>query len=225
MEISNIKYVSDTILNSLDILVNSDCQSGKYSLSKIKELSKNTDILFLLEKGKPIYFLLLDLFTKHKTIYIHDVCLSKLHRGKGLFKKSLLLLKKYYSGKGYTSFTLDASYSTKEEGLDQRARIHIFHSAGFYINPESGYFTTSGDYNIIKTIVLLNNKEIVEIQKRDGDKYYVKNNKDQLRIVDINQIEKCFDSELNQIECPMIMNISSSGGKKNITRRIKKKSS
>jgi len=43
MEIHNIKDVSDTILNSLDILGNKDCQPGKYSLIEIREMAKNTD--------------------------------------------------------------------------------------------------------------------------------------------------------------------------------------
>lgn len=220
MEIHNIKDISDTILNSLDILANKDCQPGKYSLLEIRKMAKNTDILFLLEKEKPVYFLLLDLFTKHKMIYIHDVCVSKLHRGKSLFKKSLAFLKEYYLKKGYTDFTLDASDSTKEEGLNQKARIHIFHSAGFDVNTETGYFTESGDYKVIKTLVLLDNDEIAEVQKKEGDKYYVKN-KTKEYSVNINQIEKCLDSELNQISCPMIMHFSSRGGKR--TRKMRNK--
>jgi hypothetical protein len=181
---------------------------------------KNTDVLYLLEKDKPVYFLLLDLFTKHKMIYIHDVCVSRLHRGKKLFKKSLSFLKTYYLKKGYNSFTLDASDSTKEEGLDQKARIHIFHSAGFDINTETGYFTASGHYKLIKTIVLLDNDEIAEIQKKEGEKYYVKNNEGINYTVNINQIEKCLDSELNPIPCPMIMNASS--GMKNTKKKTRK---
>jgi len=213
MKIQNIKDISDTILNSLDILANRDCQPGKYSLTKLRSISKNTDILYLFEEDTPVYFLLLDLFPKHKMVYIHDVCVDKLHRGKKLFKKSLTFLKKYYLKKRIQSFTLDASDSKKEEGFDQKARIHIFHSAGFDINTKTGYFTPSGDYKTIKTTVLLNNNEIVKIQKKDGNKYYVKNEEGKEYIANINQIEKCFDSELNQISCPMIMNISISIGK------------
>ena len=217
MEIHNIKDIPDNILNKLDIVLNKDCQPGKYSLIKIREMAKNTDILYLFEKDTPVYFLLLDLFPKHKNIYIHDVCVNKLHRGKSLFKKSLPFLKKHYSKKGFNNFTLDASDS-KEEGLNQKIRIHIFHSAGFDINTETGYFTKTGDYKIINTIVLLDNNEIVEIQKQRGNKYYVENNKGAQYYIDINQIEKCFDAESNQISCPMIMNFS---GKKRKTRRAK----
>jgi hypothetical protein len=208
MEIRNIKDISDSILNRLDILAKKDCQPGKYSLTKISELSKNTDVLYLFEKDTPVYFLLLDLFEKHKTVYIHDVCVNKLHRGKHLFKKSLSFLKKYYLKKGYTSFTLDASDSAKEEGFDQKARIHIFHRAGFDVNTETGYFTKSGEYKIIKTTVLLDTNEIVEIQKKENGKYYVKNTTDDIYPIHIGQIEKCFDSDLNQVSCPMIMHIS-----------------
>ncbi len=176
-------------------------------------------MLYLFEGNIPVYFLLLDLFVKHKNVYIHDVCVNKSHRGKGIFKESLKFLKKYYLKKGYKTFTLDASDSTKEEGLNQKIRIHIFHSAGFDINTETGYFTKSGDYTIMKTMVLLDNKEKVEIQKRIGNTYYVKNSKGEQYKINIDQIERCFDSESNFISCPMIMNIKTSRGR---TRRNKK---
>jgi len=207
-------------------MINRDCQPGKYSLDKIRDMSKNTDVLYLFEKATPICVLLLDIFTNHKMIYIHDVCVAKLHRGKGLFKKSLDFLKKHYSKKGYTQFTLDASDSTKEKGLDQKARIHIFHSAGFDINTETGYFTNSGEYKVIKTMVLLDNNEIVEIQKKEGDNYYVKNDMGKKYSVDIGQIEKCLDAELNQISCPMIMHASSrkvKRAKRKMQRKTQKK--
>ena len=209
----------DDILHSLDILTNKDCQPGKYTLTKIREIAKNTDVLYLLEKDKPIYFLLLDLFTKHKMIYIHDVCASKLHRGKGIFKKSLAFLKDHYSKKGFTNFTLDASDSKKEEGLDQKARIHIFHSAGFDINPETGYFTESGEYEIIKTNVLLDTGKKAEIQSMDGDKYVVKDRSGKVSSVSIDQIEKCYDSKSHQLSCPMIMPIKAGGNKRKTRRR------
>jgi len=214
MEIHNIKDIPDEFLNKLDTLANKDCQPGTYTLVELREMAKNTDVLYLLEKDTPIFFLLLDIFDKHKMIYIHDVCVSKLHRGKSLFKKSLTFLKTHYMKKGYTHFTLDASDSTKEIGLNQKARLHIFHSAGFDVNTETGYFTHTGDYKVIKTMVLLDNKEIVEIQKRDGEKYYVKNDEEKTYVVNIKQIEQCLDSELNQISCPMIMYISAGGGQK-----------
>jgi GNAT superfamily N-acetyltransferase len=224
MEIHNIKDVSDDILNSFNKVMNSDCQAGKYSLVEVRDMAKNTDILYLFEGTVPVYFLLLDLFVKHKNVYIHDVCVNKSHRGKGLFKESLKFLKKYYLKKGYTNFTLDASNSTKEEGLNQKIRIHIFHSAGFDINTETGYYTKSGDYNIIKTIVLLDNKEKVEIQKRNGDTYYVKNDRGEQYKINIDQIEQCFDSESNPLSCPMIMNMKmkTDGGRRRRTRRNKK---
>jgi hypothetical protein len=218
MEIHSLKGVSDDILSSFDKMLNRDCQAGKYSLTEIRKVATNTDILYLFDKDTPVYFLLLDVFHKHKTVYIHDVCVNKLHRGKSLFKKSLSLLKEYYTTRGYTNFTLDASYSI-EEGLDQKARIHIFHSAGFHINTETGYFTEAGDYNIINTLILLDNKEIVEIQRKEGDDYYVKNKKGKVYSIKINQIEKCLNSELNQIPCPMIMYIKGRGGKRKTLKR------
>jgi GNAT superfamily N-acetyltransferase len=219
MEIHNIKDISDDILISFNKVLNRDCQPGKYSLVEIRDMAKNMDILYLFEGDIPVYFLLLDLFVKHKNVYIHDVCVNKSHRGKGIFKESLKFLKKYYLKKGYKTFTLDASDSTKEQGLNQKIRIHIFHSAGFDINTETGYYSKSGEYNTMKTMVLLDNKEKVEIQKRHGDTYYVKNNKGEQSKINIDQIERCFDSESNLISCPMIMNIKTSRGR---TRRNKK---
>ena len=207
MEIHDIKEVSDKVLLILDKMMRRDCQHGKFSLVKIKELAKNTDILYIIENEVPIYFLLLDRFDKHKTVYLHDVCASKKHRGRGVFKESITFLKKYYSKKGFKSFTLDASDSTKEAGLNQKARIHIFHSAGFDINTETGLFNKAGDYSIIKTVVLLDNGETVEIQKKTGDKYSVKNKSGKEYSVTIEQIERCFDSDGKQISCPMIMKI------------------
>ena len=215
MKIDNIKAIPDDILNRLNELMNTDCQPGKFSLIDIRDkYSKNTDVLYLFEKDTPVYFLLLDLFVKHKTVYIHDVCVNKLHRGKSLFKKSLAFLKEYYLKEAYTHFTLDASDSVKEEGLNQKARIHIFHSAGFDINTETGYFTESGEYNIIKTRVQLDNKEIAEIQKKEGDTYIVRNDKGKTYSIKINQIEHCLDADSNQISCPMIMDIGSKGGRR-----------
>ena len=219
MEIHNIKDVPDPILIRLNELMNTDCQPGKFSLIDIRDkYSKNTDVLFLFEKDTPVYFLLLDLFVKHKTVYIHDVCVNKLHRGKSLFRKSLTFLKDHYVKKGYATFTLDASDSTKEEGLNQKIRIHIFHKAGFDINTETGYFTETGDYTIIKTRVLLDTKEIVEIQKKEGkegDTYIVRNDKGKTYSIKINQIEQCLDAESNQLSCPMIMELGTKGGRDN----------
>ena len=216
----NIKDISDTILNKLDVMMNRDCQAGKFSLIDIRDkYSQNMDILYIIKSGEPVYFLLLDIFPKHKNVYIHDVCVNKLHRGKGIFKKSLAFLKGHYSKKGFTNFTLDASHSTKEEGLDQKARIHIFHSAGFDINPETGYFTESGEYEIIKTSILLDTGKRVEIQSMDGDKYIVKDKSGNVSSVSIDQIEKCYDSKSHQLSCPMIMSIRRSGGNKTRKRK------
>lgn len=221
MEIKDINDVSDDILKDLDKLAKKDCQPGKYSLIELRKMVKNMDVLYLLEKGKPIYFLLLDLFTKHKMVYIHDVCLKKSHRGKGVFKQSLAILKGHYLAKGFTSFTLDASDSVKEKGLDQKARIHIFHSAGFDVNKETGYFTGSGEYKVIKTRVLLDTKEVVELQENKGDVYHVQNAKGEKYEINIGEIEKCLDAELQPISCPMIMHLSKTRGRK-LPRKTRK---
>ena len=65
---------------------------------------------------------------------------------------------------------------------------------------------------MIKTKVVLDTKEIVEIQKKEGDAYLVKNKKGEESSVTIDQIEKCLDSELHPISCPMILHISSKKG-------------
>jgi len=205
MEIHKIKDVSDNILNSLTTMMNASCQKGKYSLVKIRDkYSNNMEILYIFEKDEPVYFLLLDIFPKHKSVYLHDVCVGTSHRGKGIFKKSIAFMKKHYSKLGFTNFTLDASDSEKEEGLDQVARIYIFHSAGFDINPETGIFKSTGEYSIFKTIVLLDNGEKVEIQKKVGNKYSVKNKEGETYNIGIDQIQKCYNGS-KQISCPMIM--------------------
>ena len=224
MELHNIKDVPDDILTKLNTMMNRDCQAGKFTLSEIRDTySKNTDIVYIIEKGEPVYFLLLDRFNKQKTVYIHDVCLNNQYRGKGIFKKSLAFLKDHYSKIGFKSFTLDASDSTKEEGLNQKARIHIFHSAGFDINTETGYYKESGDYEIIKTVALLDNGDKVEIQERSGDTYLVKNAKGDEYSITIDKIEKCYDSESNQLSCPMILTLPKMGGRKKRKSRITRK--
>jgi len=225
MEIHPIKSIPDAILTSLYTLMNSDCQPGKYSLIEVKQLSKNTDVLYLFEKDTPVYFLLLDLFPNHKNVYIHDVCVNTAHRGKSLFKQSIPFLKEQYGKQGFTSLTLDASDSTKETGLNQKARIAIFHKAGFDVNTETGYFTASGDYEVIKTTVVLDNGDIVEIQKKEGEHYHVKNKEGNESIIKIHQIKQCLDSHLNPLPaCPMILPISFHGGKRTRLNRKSRKS-
>jgi hypothetical protein len=175
MELRSIKDTPDDILDVLTDMMNRDCQPGKFSLKELRDTySKNTDILYIVKKNVPIYFLLLDVFPIQKMVYLHDICLSKLHRGKGIFKKSIAYLKKYYSKKGMLTFTLDASDSTKEEGLDQKARLHIFHSVGFDVNPETGFFKKTGEYAVIKTHVRLDTGMRVIIQDKKDDTYTVK---------------------------------------------------
>jgi hypothetical protein len=227
MEIYNIKRVPDAILEKLTTLMNRDCQPGKFSLVEIRDkYSKNTDVLYIIENGEPVYFLLLDHFPKHKSVYIHDVCVSKTARGQGLFKRSLGFLKTYYTERGFTHFTLDASDSTKEAGLDQKARLRIFSCAGFHINTETGYYTADGGYEIVATTVLLSNGETATILGRVGDEYRVASasasgEKNQYT-VSINQIEKCFDGADNQISCPMIMMLPTAAGGKSKSRRRNK---
>jgi len=203
MEIHHLADTSDDILNKLDVLVK-DCEPG-FPLVKVRELAKqnkiNTDILFFFDTDEPIYMVLLDIFPRHKMIYIHDVCGSKSHRGKGLFKISLAFLKQHYP-ESYM-FTLDASH-IKKDGLDQKARIHIFHSAGFDINPETAYFTESADYNIIKTRVVFDSGKIGEIQKKEGDTYIVTSEGKEVRLK-IDQIDQCLGIDSTPISCPMIL--------------------
>jgi hypothetical protein len=60
----------------------------------------------------------------------------------------------------------------------------------------------------------LDNKEIAEIQKKEDDKYIVKNNKGKEYSIHIHQIENCLDADSNQISCPMIMDIGTKGGRR-----------
>lgn len=221
MEIHKIKDVSDKILQKLDTLINTHCQPGKFTLTDIRDkYSKNMELLYLFENDIPLYCLLLDIFPKHKSVYIHDVCVNKEERGKGLFKKSLSLLKSHYSKLGFKTFTLDASDSTKETGLDQKARIHIFHSAGFDINTETGLFNQSGNYELFKTIVSLDDGSKFELQSCDGDNYVVKPiNGKETQTINIKQIVHCYDANLNQISCPMRLTLKSNGGGKSKSRR------
>ena len=224
--IAPIKSVPDDILQALNTMMNSDCEPGKFSLIELRNTySKNTDILYLIEDGAPVYFLLLDLFPTHKTVYIHDVCAGIKSRGKGIFKRSLNYLKGHYGRLGFLTLTLDASDSLAEAGLDQKARIRIFGGAGFHINTETGYFKMDGDWAVMKTTVLLDDGTTAEIQERSDAGYVVSSGaaSAETRVIGINQIEKCFDAESNQISCPMIMAIPKNGGRRRTLRKSKNK--
>jgi len=218
MEIHNIKDVSDKILDDLTTVMNRDCQVGKFTLKEIRDkYSKHTDICYLFVKDVPVYFLLLDIFPKQKIIYIHDVCKSKAQDVKGIFKSSLAFLTSHYSKKGFKKFTLDASDSTKESGLNQKARIQIFSKAGFVISPETGLFNESGDYKTINTIVSLTSGEKVTIQsinKVSPETYNVKTNTNAIKQISQSEIVNCYDDNSNQISCPMMMIIPKNAGKR-----------
>ena len=225
-EIKDIKDMSDALLEKLTTVLNRDCQPGKYSLVEIRDkYAKNTDRLYIIENGEPVYFLLLDRFPKHKSVYLHDVCVSMGARGRGLFKASLGFLKTYYAARGFTNFTLDASDSTKEAGLDQKARLRIFGSAGFDINTETGYFTEDGGYKIMKTRVQLDDGSVVTMLGRSGADYVVMDDdRGKQYTVGIKRVEKCYDGAANQISCPMIMRIPVVGkGKGRGRRKTRKK--
>ena len=224
-DIKDIKDMSDALLEKLTAVLNRDCQPGKYSLIEIRDkYAKNTDMLYIIENGEPVYFLLLDRFPKHKSVYIHDVCVSMGARGRGLFKASLGFLKTYYATRGFTNFTLDASDSTKEVGLDQKARLHIFGSAGFHINTETGYFTEDGNYEIMKTRVQLDDGSVVTMLGRSGADYVVVDDDGGKHYtVGIKRVEKCYDGAANQISCPMIMRIPVVGKGKGRGRRKTRK--
>jgi hypothetical protein len=218
MEIHNIKDVSDRILDDLTTVMNRDCQVGKFTLKELRDnYSKHTDICYLFVNGEPVYFLLLDVFPKQKIIYIHDVCKSKAQEIKGIFKSSLVFLTSHYSKKGFKKFTLDASDSTKESGLNQKARIHIFSKAGFVISPETGIFNESGDYKIINTIVSLTSGEKVTIQSKNKisqETYNVKTDTNAIKQISQTEIVNCYDDNSNQISCPMMMDIPKSTSKR-----------
>ena len=223
-DIKDIKDMSDALLEKLTAVMNRDCQPGKYSLVDIRDkYAKNTDVLYIIENGEPVYFLLLDRFPKHKSVYIHDVCVSMGARGRGLFKASLGFLKAYYAARGFTNFTLDASDSTKEAGLDQKARLRIFGSAGFDINTETGYFTADGGYEIMKTRVQLDDGSVVSILGRADADYVVMDDTGKQYTVGIKRVEKCYDGAANQISCPMIMRIPVVGGTRSRGRRKTRK--
>ena len=218
--IQDIKSVNDEILEELDDLMDKDCQGGKYSLAEVRDkFAKNMDILYIKDGETYIHILLIDIFPKHKTIYLHDVCVSTLYRGQGIFKKALQYLSKYYQKEGFLTITLDASDSTKEEGLDQKARIAIFTKAGFHINPKTDVWTETGEFSILDTKVLLESGETVEIKSFKDNKYSVKGSKGSSTI-DSSEIKRCYGLNDEYISCPMILNISSkNGGKKRKTRK------
>lgn len=209
--IKDIKVVSDTDLIELTKLMNKDCQPGKYSLIELRDtFAKTMDILYIKDDDKFIHFMLLDIFPKHKSVYIHDVCVAKSHRGQGIFKSALAFLKTHYKKKGIETFRLDASDSTKEKGLDQKARIAIFTKAGFHINPKTDVWNDKGEFDIVATKVKLESGNTVEIIKPEKDNQYtVKNTDGTTSIVAGTDIKRCYGLDGKYISCPMILNLKS----------------
>jgi len=223
--IHDITTVSDEILKELTILMNRDCQPGKFTLAELRDrVAKPMDIVYIQDGKTYIHFMLIDVFPKHKTIYLHDVCVSTEYRGQGIFKKALHYISKHYQKKGFHTITLDASDSTKEAGLDQKARIAIFAKAGFRINPKTEAWNEKGEFTILDTKVLLDSGKVVTILKNIKDtSYSVKYSNGIVSIIDIGEITRCYGLNDDYVSCPMIQTIlAKNGGKKRKTRKTRK---
>ena len=223
--IQDIKTVSDEILKELTVIMNRDCQPGKFTLAEVRDrFAKTMDILYIKEGKTYIHFMLIDIFNKHKTVYLHDVCVSTVYRGQGIFKKALQYLSKYYQKKGFHTITLDASDSTKEAGLDQKARIAIFAKAGFRINPKTEAWDENGEFIILDTKVLLDSGKVVTILKNIKDTTYsVKYSNGIVSTVEIGEIKRCYGLNDEYVSCPMSQTIlAKNGGKKRKTRKTRK---
>jgi GNAT superfamily N-acetyltransferase len=209
MELHDITTVSDEILMKLTTVMNSDCQPGKYSLVEIRDkyvAAGGMDIFYMKDGAVHSQCMLLDIYPKHKSVYIHDVCVAKTHRGQGLFKKAVEFLAKHYAKRGFKKLTLDASDSTKEAGLDQKARVAIFSKAGFKVSPMTDTWDSKGEYKSVPTRVLLDSGSIGNANSPIGE------------------IKRCYGLDDEFISCPMSMDISKkSGGKKRKTRRTVKR--
>jgi len=209
-KIHSIQEIDDEVLKQLSTLLDKDCQPGKYSLIELRDLFKaKTDILYGKQNDILINVILIDVFPKHKSVYLHDVCVANSHRGQGIFNKGLQFLIKHYKTKGIKTITLDASDSTKEKGLNQKARIAIFSKSGFSINPTTDIWKENGEFDIVPTAVELNTGEVVELQ---DDSYTVKDKSQKEYTIRIDQIERC-KALGSYVSCPMKMNIPTNGGK------------
>lgn len=209
--LKDIKVVSDTDLIELTKLMNKDCQAGKYSLMEVRDkFAKTMDILYIKDGDEFIHFMLLDIFPKHKMVYLHDVCVATSHRGQGIFKSALAYIKSQYKKKGIETFTLDASDSTREAGLDQKARIAIFTKAGFHINPKTDVWNEKGEFDMITTKVKLESGNTVEIMKPEKDNQYtVKNTDGTIGTIATTDIKRCYGLDGKYTSCPMILNLKS----------------
>ena len=219
--LKDIKVVSDRDLIQLTKLMNKDCQPGKYSLMEVRDkFAKTMDILYIKDGDEFIHFMLLDIFPKHNSVYLHDVCVANSHRGQGIFKNALAFIKTHYKKKGIETLTLDASDSTKEEGLDQKARIAIFTKAGFHINPKTDVWNEKGEFDIVPTKVKLESGNTVEIIKPEKDNQYTVNNTDgTISTIATADIKQCYGLDGKFISCPMILNLRSKGGKRKTRKR------
>ena len=221
--LEDIKLVSDTVLIELTKLMNKDCQAGKYTLMEVRDkFAKTMDILYIKDNNEYIHFMLLDIFPKHKSVYLHDVCVANLYRGQGIFKSALSFLKAHYKKKGIETFTLDASDSLKEKGLDQKARIAIFTKAGFHINPKTDVWNEKGEFDTIPTKIKLESGETAEIKsvlKNNNSLRYSVKIAETVSTIDGSEIKRCYGLNDEYISCPMILNLGSKNGGRRKTRK------
>ena len=185
--IENIKNINDDILKKLD-KSQSDCWKITEMNSSISRKKQNYDVMYMIENDKIIFSTYINVYKKHKFVYLHSVCALNEYRGKGLFRKALDYIKDYYKKLGFASIKLNAGNEV-ENGLNQKKRVEIFNKVGFEIDPILDYYDDNGNYKQTKTKVKLDNGKIVEYNK------------------DIkNQVEKCYHDS-TEYPCPMILEL------------------
>jgi len=190
--IKNIKNINDDILKKLDES-QSDCWKITEMNSSLSRKKHNYDVMYMIEKNKIIFSTYINVYKKHKFVYLNSICASNEYRGKGLFRKALDYIKDYYKKLGFESIKLNAD-NTDDNGLNQKKRIEIFNKVGFEIDPILDYYDDKNNYIQTKTKVKLDNGKIVEYNK------------------DIeNQVEKCYYDSI-EYPCPMILHLRQLGG-------------
>lgn len=194
---------TEELLNIDKVIVESFPNS--MTLTQIKAGFLNVPFsVYFVKKDENIVFCAL-ILSKYPTLYLYYICVPKLVRGSGMFKKCFSYLKRLYIKKGYRYFALDASDEVGQN-INQQVRLQIFSKMGFRIsvkkNPSP--FVKYDDMNTYlvtkkgtgRLIKFLNNRYLISI---NDTQFY-------LALDDISYSVSHIDSTESEV-CPMKLSL------------------
>ena len=141
---------------------------------------------------------------EQKFLYLRSACTSQEERNKGIFKNSLVFIKKYFKNKGFYAIRLNID-TEKINDIDPLTRTIIFHKSGFVLDPTTIHYKDNS--KIYNTIIKLKNNNFVKLLKFNKNSKYnykIQTEKNEIKNIDIEDIDYCTISK-EKYYCPMIM--------------------